>query len=209
MVAADCRANCLFFCRGSTFRRRSVPKAKALPKAHRHAGTAGYLRLHQRSRTAHPRETDRASAAGESVSAPNRTTPYYECGWPPGARTATNRQTHRHWSGRRFLAGVAPDDRRPVALETPRSKVGGPQQSGNVRFSERLSCTYRSWHEAPRIVACPRGGGGIAFRRPRWNRNIFERSQFVSWRAHCGKPHAQTSAHRSAHREWHWQRVFG
>src|ERR1700730_2963904 len=82
-------------------------------QADTHAGTAGYRRLHQRTRTTNRWAADRASATGESFSIANRTTARYECGGARGARTAANRQTNRDWSGRRTLAGAALDDCRP------------------------------------------------------------------------------------------------
>src|SRR5260370_42624315 len=98
----------------------------------KHAGTAGYRRLHQRTGTTNRRAADRASAAGESMSTANYKTAGYKCGGTRRTRAAANRQANRDWTRRRSLAGAALDDRRPAALATPRSKAGRPPESGSL-----------------------------------------------------------------------------
>ena len=110
-------------------------------QADKHAGTAGYRRLHQRTRTTHRCAADRASATGERLSASNRATASYRCGGPRRARTAANRQANRDWRRRRSLAGAAPDDCRPVALAATRGKAVGPDRIWQPSiFPTALSC---------------------------------------------------------------------
>src|SRR5580704_17166059 len=83
----------------------------------KHAGAARYRRVHQRTRSPHPRAANRAVATGGCLSASHRGTVTYGCGGPHRARTAANWQANRDWSRRRSVVGVAPDDRWSAALE--------------------------------------------------------------------------------------------
>ncbi len=112
-------------------------------------------------------------------------------------------------SRRRSLAGAAPDDCRPPALEAPSGQAGRTQESGSLRFSHWLSRAYRSRHQAPRIVVGHRRRGGLASRGPGRNRCLHRRSQLISRCAHGGKSHSEESSYRSAHCQRHRQCVFG
>ena len=97
---------------------------------------------------------------GQSFSASHRAAPGSRCGRKDGSRAAAHRQAHRDWCGRRSLAGAAPDDCRPPALEASSGQACRTQESGSLRFSHWLSRAYRSRHQAPRIVVGRRRRGG-------------------------------------------------
>ena len=129
---------------------------------------------------------------------------------PDGARTSPRRQAHRDRSGRRSLAGAAPDDRRPAALASAGSQTGRPPDAGGLRFSR--TARSRSPKRAPsgvrrctscaaRIACSSLDAGGI---------DVFTADPASFQRGtRLGESHAEASAHRSTADQRHRQCLLG
>jgi len=128
-------------------------------QSYKHAGTAGYHRLHQCAQPTDCGPAHRASSTRESLPAPHRTTACYGCGGPDRARTAADRQANRDRRGRRPLVGAALDDCWSAALAAIGREALGPAEFGGVRFFQRRSRAHRSRHKTPRIFIYRRWRG--------------------------------------------------
>jgi hypothetical protein len=116
-------------------------------KLGKYARTAGHRGLHCCAGTARDGAAARRRAACKPVSSSNHDAGALGSRGKNCARTAASGKAHRHWPGWRPLAGAAPDDRRPPALEAwPR----GPQRGARTW---RLSISRRARSPSQRLAA--------------------------------------------------------